>query len=41
MDSNDFQGWLSAAGGLTWAQQREAVAGLSGRSAGAASRASR
>ena len=34
MDSQDFQGWLSAAGGLTRAQRREALAVLSGRSAG-------
>ena len=37
MDSKDFQGWLSAAGGLTRAQRREALAVLSGRSAGEAS----
>ena len=28
MDSQDFQGWLSAAGGLTRAQRREALAVL-------------
>ena len=39
MDSQDFQGWLSAAGGLTRAQRREALAVLSGRSAGEASKA--
>ena len=39
MDSQDFQGWLSAASGLTRAQRREALAVLSGRSAGEASKA--
>ena len=39
MDSQDFQGWLSAAGGLTRTQRREALAVLSGRSAGEASKA--
>ena len=33
MDSQDFQGWLSAAGELTRPQRREALAVLSGRSA--------
>ena len=39
MDSKDFQAWLSAARGLTRAQRREALAVLSGRSAGEASKA--
>ena len=39
MDSQDFQGWLSAASGLTRAQRREALAVLSGRSTGEASKA--
>ena len=39
MDSKDFQEWLSAASGLTRAQRREALAVLSGRSAGEASKA--
>ena len=39
MDSQDFQGWLSAVSGLTRAQRREALAVLSGRSAGEASKA--
>ena len=39
MDSKGFQAWLSAAGGLTLAQRREALAVLSGRSEGEASKA--
>ncbi len=39
MDSQDFQGWLSAAVGLTRAQRREALAVLSGRRADEASKA--
>ena len=39
MDIRGFQVWLSAARGLTRAQRREALAVLSGRSEGAASKA--
>ena len=39
MDGKGFQSWLSAASGLTRAQRREALAVLSGRSEGAASKA--
>ena len=39
MDGKGFQVWLSAARGLTRAQRREALAVLSGRSEGAASKA--
>ena len=39
MDIRGFQAWLSAARGLTRAQRREALAVLSGRSEGAASKA--
>ena len=39
MDIKGFQVWLSAAGGLTRAQRREALAVLSGRSEGEASKA--
>ena len=39
MDIRGFQVWLSAARGLTRAQRREALAVLSGRSAGEASKA--
>ena len=39
MDGKGFQVWLSAARGLTRAQRREALAVLSGRSEGEASKA--
>ena len=39
MDIRGFQVWLSAARGLTRAQRREALAVLSGRSEGEASKA--
>ena len=39
MDVKGFQVWLSAARGLTRAQRREALAVLSGRSEGEASKA--
>ena len=39
MDTKDFQGWLSAAGGLTRARRREALAVLSGGSESEASKA--
>ena len=39
MDIKGFQVWLSAARGLTRAQRREALAVLSGRSEGEASKA--
>ena len=39
MDVKGFQVWLSAARGLTRVQRREALAVLSGRSEGAASKA--
>ena len=39
MDVKGFQAWLSAASGLTGAQRREALAVLSGRSEGEASKA--
>ena len=39
MDVKGFQAWLSAASGLTRAQRREALAVLSGRSEGEASKA--
>ncbi len=41
MDSKAFQEWLSAAGVLTGAQRREALAALSCRSEGDASKAAK